>query len=215
MNPETNKTIPDFVKVVVGHVILSAFVLNTDTTKIKTKNHLSIVKKLSHNYNRRSRLREEHSYNNRYKRYNQRNNNTRPYSPYPRQFNNRTNIFDRSPSQSFGSRDRNFNNRFNDQNNPNCYNTYNTTSNNQNRNRSNSIPDRNRRSFSQDNYRTRYQIRHHKNKFPSYNNQARSLGDSKLSSRKNSRDRNPKVQFSENKIHGYYSDDEGEEFTLN
>ena len=44
MNPETNKTIPDFVNVVVGQVILSVFVLNTDTTKIKTENHLSIVK---------------------------------------------------------------------------------------------------------------------------------------------------------------------------
>ena len=173
--------------------------------------------KFSDNYNRRSRPREENSYNNRYNGYNQRNNNNRPYSPYPRQFNNRTNSFDRSRSQSFGSRDRNFNNRFNDQNNPNRYNTYNTASNNynQNRNRSTSIPDRNKRSFSQDNYRTRYQNRPHENKFPSYNNQARSLGDSKPSSRENSRDSNPKVQFSENKIHGYYSDDEGEELTLN
>ena len=45
--------------------------------------------KFSDNYNRRSRPREENSYNNRYNSYNQRNNNTRPYSPYPRQFNNK------------------------------------------------------------------------------------------------------------------------------
>ena len=44
MNPETNKSIPDFVNGVVGQVILSVFVLNIKTTKIKTENHLSIVK---------------------------------------------------------------------------------------------------------------------------------------------------------------------------
>ena len=44
MNPEINKTIPDFVNGVVGQVILSVFVLNIETTKIKTENHLSIVK---------------------------------------------------------------------------------------------------------------------------------------------------------------------------
>ena len=60
--------------------------------------------KFSKNFNRRSRPREENSYNNRYNRYNQRSKNNRPYSPYRRQFNNRTNSFDRSRSQSFGSR---------------------------------------------------------------------------------------------------------------
>ena len=44
MNPEINKTIPDFVNGVVGKVILSVFVLNTETTKIKAENQLSIVK---------------------------------------------------------------------------------------------------------------------------------------------------------------------------
>ena len=44
MNPEKNKTIPDFVNGVVGQVILSVFVLNIETTKIKTENHPSIVK---------------------------------------------------------------------------------------------------------------------------------------------------------------------------
>ena len=44
MNPEINKTIPDFVNGVVGQVILSVLVINTETTKIKTENHLSIVK---------------------------------------------------------------------------------------------------------------------------------------------------------------------------
>ena len=44
MNPEINKTIPDFVNGVVGQVILSVFVLNIETTKIKTENHFSIVK---------------------------------------------------------------------------------------------------------------------------------------------------------------------------
>ena len=61
----------------------------------------------------------------------------------------------------------------------------------------------------------RYQNRPPENKFPSYNNQARSLSDSKQSARKNSRVRNPKVKFSENKVHGYYSDNEGEEPVLN
>ena len=44
MNPEINKTIPNFVNGVVGQVILSVLVINTETTKIKTENHLSIVK---------------------------------------------------------------------------------------------------------------------------------------------------------------------------
>ena len=44
MNTIINKTIPDFVNGVVGQVILSVLVLNTETTKIKTENHLSIVK---------------------------------------------------------------------------------------------------------------------------------------------------------------------------
>ena len=43
-NPETYKTIPDFVNSVVGQVILSMLVLYTETTNIKTENHLSIVK---------------------------------------------------------------------------------------------------------------------------------------------------------------------------
>ena len=43
-NPKTYKTIPDFVNSVVGQVILSMLVLYTETTNIKTENHLSIVK---------------------------------------------------------------------------------------------------------------------------------------------------------------------------
>ena len=44
INPEIIKTIPYFVNGVVGQVILSVFVLNTETTTIKTENQLSIVK---------------------------------------------------------------------------------------------------------------------------------------------------------------------------
>ena len=137
------KPYPILLNGVVGQVILSVFVLNTETTKVQNRKPPQYREKFSDNYNRRSRPREENSYNNQYNSYHQQNNKTKPYSPYPRQFKNRTNSFDRSRSQSFGSRDRNFTNRLSDQNNPNQYNTYNTASNkyNQNRNRSNSIPD--------------------------------------------------------------------------
>ena len=43
MNSETNKTVLDFENGVVVQVILSVFVLNTETTKIKTEIHPSIV----------------------------------------------------------------------------------------------------------------------------------------------------------------------------
>ena len=214
MNPEINKTILDFVNGVVGQVILSVFVLNTETTKIKTENQLSIVKNFQTIIIEDLGLEKKIVITI----------DTMAITSEMTLTDHILRILDSSIIEQIVSIDLDLkvldqeieiSIRFNDQNNPNRYNTYNTTSNNynQNRNRSNSIPNRNRRSFSQDNYRMRYQNRPHENKFPSYNNQARSLGDSKPSSRENSRDRNPKVQFSENKIHGYYSDDEGEELT--
>ena len=44
MNIETDKTIPDFANGVVGQVIISVFVLNTEITNVKIENHLNFVK---------------------------------------------------------------------------------------------------------------------------------------------------------------------------
>ena len=113
-----------------GQVMLSVFVLKSETTRVKTENVIKNRETFSDNVNRRSRPREENSYNNRYNNNNQQNNISRAYSPYPLFY--RTDNFERSRCQTFGSLDRSFNNRINSQNNDNRHSLYNTNSNNNN-----------------------------------------------------------------------------------
>ena len=85
--------------------------------KYQYQNPPQIREEFSVNYSRRSRHREDNSFNNRFENSNQRNINKQGRYLCPRQFINRTNNFVWSRSQNFWSRDRNFNVCLVDQNN--------------------------------------------------------------------------------------------------
>ena len=86
---------------------------------------------------------------------------------------------------------------------------------NQTTDRSSSSSNRNERSFSHDNYRNENQNRPGNNRNTTYDHQLKPYKNPRTPSRDKSRDSNPRVKFSDDKIQRYFSDNENGEINLN